>query len=714
MSSILVVTDELFPWTNGGIGKLVYEQTKSLSSHGHEVQVLFCGEKPSSDYLQGTLPIHYLDDTVFPIGNRTDSWLVKSDSHIVREKSARIARCIENLNQKGFTYDFIEFADYQGLAFCTINAKRLGRISCKQLITVRIHSTLYSLRPFDSGWGTNLNEIYEMEVFSLVNADLVVSHLPGIAKSVNSELQKLGYKGFRNSIVSFPDLFSQDILNVSLSNSIKTRNITRIMFTSKIQPFKRPDIFVRGLNLFFASNPQLQGVNAELMARDPHDEFSNYVKFLSSSQHKSRFIFTSIEEQKRRFESMRGNVVVFTSEYESLCLAAYEASVAGAIVVLNKNNPAFDDESRWIDGVNCFKFSGDALSLNNILQYIFEKDEIGLMTVDTTPEACEYCNSKQTFDYLEIETKPVQISFAIPHRNQVEELINLLRYLVEMKFLCDGDEVLVVDDLSDRKFRELLESRIVLLDFTHPIRLIFNKANLGLAATRNILIENASRDVIFFVDADDLPGDEFVREIRNSFAQNPEIQFIFGSTALSSMVAQTSKFTVSRIVKTYGPGKFSTFPNNMASSSSFAFRSSIAAKLKFDETLIVFEDWDFLNQLVHENYNYAVSESPSVFYFQSASGMLGTSNKFTKDVSMDRIFAKGHSSQLAQISYDAIRKQQAQSLSYPMAISNNRLMNLLKLLNRIRIVVAQKIPALDSILFRIANEVLWRSRRFLG
>lgn len=61
-------------------------------------------------------------------------------------------------------------------------------------------------------------------------------------------------------------------------------------------------------------------------------------------------------------------------------------------------------------------------------------------------------------------------------------------------------EIIIVDDLSQDGSREILES--IAHEFSN-ITLLLNEGNLGSAASRNIAMEHASKDWIFFWDIDD-------------------------------------------------------------------------------------------------------------------------------------------------------------------------------------------------------------------
>lgn len=63
-----------------------------------------------------------------------------------------------------------------------------------------------------------------------------------------------------------------------------------------------------------------------------------------------------------------------------------------------------------------------------------------------------------------------------------------------------GAEIIIVDDHSSDKSRELLESKLMKSNHTH---IIYNSQNIGSAASRNLALSFSTRDYVFFWDIDD-------------------------------------------------------------------------------------------------------------------------------------------------------------------------------------------------------------------
>lgn len=82
------------------------------------------------------------------------------------------------------------------------------------------------------------------------------------------------------------------------------------------------------------------------------------------------------------------------------------------------------------------------------------------------------------------------------------------------------DEIIVVDDGSTDNSREILKS------YDDKIKAIF-QPNAGQASAFNTGIKQATGDISFLLDADDLFKTHKIKTIKKLFADNPEIDWIF-------------------------------------------------------------------------------------------------------------------------------------------------------------------------------------------
>ncbi len=276
------------------------------------------------------------------------------------DQAISIMLSLKKLEQDGVHFDVLEFPDFCGPAYATIMERTLKNINCIDTLSVRIHSTETALRGWDHRPFTANNSVrFELEKFCLKNCDLVVSHIPSVTLSVKETfgLPDNWLSSVRHETP--PVLLHGDCSPPS--DVAKNRNL---VFSSKFQWFKRPDKFIRGAVRFMADHPEYRG-KAVLSALVVSEELEQYCRALIPEDLQTRFVFERKLSSAERNRLIADSVCVFTSDYESFCLAAYEASLLGAVIVLNKENPGFDDTTPWVHAKNCIKYSG---GVNELLE----------------------------------------------------------------------------------------------------------------------------------------------------------------------------------------------------------------------------------------------------------------------------------------------------------------------------------------------------------
>ncbi len=112
-----------------------------------------------------------------------------------------------------------------------------------------------------------------------------------------------------------------------------------------------------------------------------------------------------------------------------------------------------------------------------------------------------------------------RVSIILPAGNAASSIEDCLRSLVAQQ--TDGVEILVVDDASADDTASLAESM--------GVRVLRREQNGGPAAARNLGVQHAKGDVLFFVDADVVLHDGAVARVRDCFERNPSLAAVFGS-----------------------------------------------------------------------------------------------------------------------------------------------------------------------------------------
>ena len=121
-------------------------------------------------------------------------------------------------------------------------------------------------------------------------------------------------------------------------------------------------------------------------------------------------------------------------------------------------------------------------------------------------------DSTSSIAHASAETIP-RVSVIIPTFNRAD----LVKQAVDsvLRQTVTDYEVIVVDDGSTDGTRQALE------DVTPPVRYYFQK-NRGVAAARNLGIEEARGEYLAFLDSDDLFEPGFLEAVLATFAAHPE------------------------------------------------------------------------------------------------------------------------------------------------------------------------------------------------
>ena len=106
------------------------------------------------------------------------------------------------------------------------------------------------------------------------------------------------------------------------------------------------------------------------------------------------------------------------------------------------------------------------------------------------------------------------LSIIIPYYNCGAYIFSCLNSVSQALRSFDDDsiEVIVVDDFNSDLQVELLQSALIAVD-DDKIRTIRPPRNLGLSDARNLGIEQAQGEYVFFLDADDYVNSDNLKEV---------------------------------------------------------------------------------------------------------------------------------------------------------------------------------------------------------
>ncbi len=613
---ICLVTDELYPFTSGGIGRLLHNIIRAaVEQTDHALVVLVPAEaridaERFASYFgprvrlrtvqlrEGWAPTIEQGRCFPPAAAFTDS--------VWHAQSLDFARALIALEREGERFDVIEFPDHRGWAFCAIQEKRLGEHLQTSELVVRLHGTDgLQLRREPRAYHPELLGRFELERKALEDADAVVAPLDAVAQRYAE------YYGFdatwrSRAHVEFPP--------VTEGLERKTERHQDLVFATQLQPVQRPDVFARAAVSFMRAHPEWVGC-AVFACHLGDASYRAEIEKLIPADLAPRFVF-GVSGAAERERHLANGIVVICSEDESLSLAAYEASALGARLVLNGACVAFGASSPFVAGTHCIQYDGTARGLVGAIERATQTE------LQPVP-----WRSAPLYAHRQTAQAPAVVVArdALPRVSVVITNFNLGKHLPEtLASVRASDhpdvEVLIVDDASTEPAdRELLRQ----VEQAAPgVRVIRNSGNLGLSASRNVGIEAATGQYVLPLDADDCLSPTFLSLAVRALERHAAFDVVVPSTAYfrSDEARRALSLTDFALflgnVPTYGQVA------NRFSCATSLIRRSVFETFRYDETLPSFEDWDLYLRLANAGRRFLVTNDIHFFYRQRPDSMI--------------------------------------------------------------------------------------------
>ncbi len=381
MRSICFVTNEIYPLHPGGIGRLMYNFCVHNRVAGSDVQIhMLLPPVPPEELAQAQAALGAMAQvhSCTALDKRPDQFSrLFSTKHPSRwdfsrhyEKSFLYFMGLSQVQARlGRPFDIIEFLDFSGLGMAAIAAKKAGIAFQDTILSVRLHSTLGLISRFEKFYhhpSTYMGYVSDLERYALRHADLIVGHVPAIAER-NHEHYAFDADWMDRVVIEFPlieapvgqDAPDEESDAVSSGGPPAGRPVRDVdfLFSSRLQPFKRPDLFIKGAVGLLEQRPGYRGV-FRLLSYGWDREYVGYLKRLVPDMWSNKIVFREKVTPAEREAMIGKSVVVIPSDYESLCLFAFEAAGAGSTVILNAKCEAFGSFDRWKAGENCLMFDG--------------------------------------------------------------------------------------------------------------------------------------------------------------------------------------------------------------------------------------------------------------------------------------------------------------------------------------------------------------------
>jgi GT2 family glycosyltransferase/glycosyltransferase involved in cell wall biosynthesis len=630
--NVLIVTDELYPFTAGGIGRIVHNLLVDSLAHRPDIQLHvlmppYVKVQPQQVelFFRGRVRLHraeYREHHVTamdaqgvypPPGAFTDTrW---------HAESLDVMLSLKRMEREGLHFDAIEFPDFRGLAFCTLQEKRLGLAFQQTEIAVRLHSSHGVLMHFEPSTLEleNLGR-FEIERKSLLDADRVIAHLPQIAE-FNQKLYGFPDSWREKVSVEFPPVVVDAPASPPKLPADRVRNL---VFVTKIQPIKRPDLFVRAAATLMLQRPDYTGM-AVLSCHVFDAAYEEGIRRLVPESLRHRFVLSRPGPDREAL--IREGIVVVSSEFESLNLTAYEASVAGAVLLLNGACPAFSERTPFVDGANCLKFNGTVEGLVEAMGRAIDGPE--LQPVTWTVDRPFWEKPRVTVAPAPAPERQPLVSVVITNHNLGRYLPEALASLAASSY--PELEVVLVDDASTDPYDKVLldqleEGAQAGRTDTAGVRLIRNPVNRGLPASRNVGVRAARGQYVMPLDADDCISPDFLSVAVQALERHPEYVGVAPTAGyfLSDEELAERRFVNHAVF--LGDAPTISLVHNRVSCATALLRREALLEQPYDETLDSYEDWEMYLRLICSGKRFLVTNQVHFFYRRRPGSMISRIN----------------------------------------------------------------------------------------
>lgn len=380
---VCFVTNELYPLGPGGIGRMLYNFSRHNEMMGSPAELHYLvdpklvadagARQRLEEAVADRATIHVapkVSDIPHPFAR---SLLRAARQHWTLENLLEVSYgyyigLLEAERAIGGAFDIIEFPDLGGWGLAIVEAKRAGLAFGETLLSARLHSSrgmIIRAEKFEMASTWN-GMVLDAERHLLTHADLVVGHI-GALIDENAEHYQLMERWEDRSHLEFPPIMLEEYEAPARLEEDGQGEDADFIFSSRLQWFKRPDIFVRAAIAFLERHPGYRGV-FRIVSYGWDTDYIDWIKALVPPSMRGRIEFTLDATPEQRAKLIGTSIVVIPSDYESLCLFAFEVSQLGRKVILNGSCKAFGENPRWQAGENCLMFDGSVNDLVTVME----------------------------------------------------------------------------------------------------------------------------------------------------------------------------------------------------------------------------------------------------------------------------------------------------------------------------------------------------------
>lgn len=627
---ICFVTDEIYPGTRGGIGRLIHTTVDELLHSGWQVSVLLSMQDEAVAQFRQHAREHFPELHVYSVNELLTD--LSSDENIPLwgfhfydyHASYRIALALRRLCTL-HQINAVEFNDYHGLGYVALKWRRLWGDELQNIpFWIRLHGTAGICLEVDDARTYRLDQehLFVMEKYCLQHADGWMTPSQEIAK-----WYKEYYGCDDKPIVTATPAFEH--VGAGNTHPRVAQSVKRLLFYGKLQHIKGVDILIQaGVYLLEHGSSELEFEIIGPEAPHPRDEsYLGLYERLIPPRWRTHFHFRGpILSTQLEQTAVACDLAVVPSRVETFCLAAHELNWIGIPLVLN-NIPAFRDF--FTDGANCRTFDGTVTELTSVLSEIIHHPEMinswqwnALDVVSKHRGVQSYEEALATFHPpASLLQKLPLVSFIVPYYNMHEYIDATIDSIIASTYT--NWEAIIVDDgspnlVAQQKFIELRST----LQADKRFRFV-QKENGGLGSARNYGFTFAAGDFVLPLDSDDVITPDYLERAVRALNAQPDVLAV--SCFVSYFADGQPPEQIIDYVIPYDLHPAMITIENRAGVACSVFRREVFERFQYNEQLTAYEDWDLWWQIAKVGGRAEVMPKILYRYRRRADSMFNTS-----------------------------------------------------------------------------------------
>jgi glycogen synthase len=598
-----LVSREVYPFVGGGLSRYVTATADTLAPLG-EVSIFTTDVyRHRADELASTLDA----DVKLVFVPEPDPEELGSYYHVMHHWSANVYEALKReYGAEG--PDLIEFPDYQGEGFVTIQARRaLDAMLRRTCVAIRLYTTseltsvLNGFVPTDFG----ATVLFDMERYGLRSADRLLA--PG--GDVYASYQRFFGKDRVAPAVCLPHPVLPERGPTVVAGDSSDKSPLRLLYAGRLERRKGVQNLIRAATAMLGHDWSLTLVGGDTQTAPLGTSMRAQLELMVADD--GRIVFHHVAKPDEVAGLMsEADLVVLPSLWECWPNVALEAFAKSKPVLATPTGGYLElvqpGRSGWLTN------DTTPVSLARALEHLVEaREEVRDLGASSAPRRLyeELTNRevvRERYSSLVEEARaqarrtrpskpsPPLVSVVIPYHELDEFVEETVQSVADQSY--PRTEILLVNDGS------LREEDAVLDDLAKLYRIrILTQQNSGLGAARNFGISQSEGVYVFPLDADDLAAPTFVERCVEVLEENPAVAYVTSwsqfiddaGTPIEDVGADYQPLGICRALRSL----------NVAGSAEAVFRKRLfELGFGYSVDLTSYEDWEHFRRLGDAGY----------------------------------------------------------------------------------------------------------------